>query len=85
MSELQKQLLNIIILFDNDTLQSLKPLLEQKLNSEILKIDSNANINEMDIYDKIDILRAYKVLNDKTPTISYEDALKELGIGGDVL
>lgn len=85
MSELQKELLNIIILFDNDTLQSLKPLLEQKLNNEILKIDSNANINEMDIYDKIDILRAYKTLNDKTPTISYEEALRELGIGGDVL
>lgn len=85
MSELQKQLLNIIILFDNDTLQSLKPLLEQKLNSEILKIDPNANINEMDIYDKIDVLKAYKALNDKSPTISYEDALKELGIGGDDL
>lgn len=85
MSELQKELLNIIILFDNDTLQSLKPLLEQKLNNEILKIDSNANITEMDIYDKIDILKAYKTLNDQTPTISYEEALKELGIGGDVI
>lgn len=85
MSDLQKELVNMIILFDNDTLQSVKSLLEKTLNAEILKIDPNANINEMDIYDKLDILKAYKALNDNTPTISYEDALKELGIGGDVV
>lgn len=85
MSDLQKELVNMIILFDNDTLQSVKSLLEKTLNAEILKIDPNANINEMDIYDKLDTLKAYKALNDNTPTISYEDALKELGVGGDVI
>ena len=84
MSELQKELLNMIILFDNDTLLSVKPFLEKMLDSEILKLDKNANLNEMDMYDKIDILKANKILNNNEPTISLEEALKELNIGGDV-
>ena len=82
MSELQKEILNMIIIFDNNTLLSVKPILEKLLDEEILRIDSNAKINEMDINDKIDTLKAVKELNTDT-TISYEEALKLLNIGGD--
>ena len=78
MSDLQKEILNMIILFNDETLSSIKPLLEKILDDQLLKIDSNANIKEMDIYDKIDTLKAVVSLSDSTPTISYEDALKEL-------
>ena len=82
MSELQKEILNMIIIFDNHTLLSVKPILEKLLDEEILRIDSNANISEMDIYDKIDTLKAIKSLNNDT-TISYNEALKFLNLGGD--
>ena len=80
MSELQKEILSMIIILDNDSLLSVKPLLEQLLDSEILKLDSSANISQMDVYDKISVLKATRILNDNTPTISYEDALKELEV-----
>lgn len=80
MSELQKEILSMIIILDNDTLLSMKPLLEKLLDTEILKLDSNANISQMDVYEKISVLKATRVLNDNTPTISYEDALKILGV-----
>ena len=83
MSDLQKELVNMIILFDNETLLSVKPMLEKILDEELLKIDKNANIKEMDLYDKIDVLKANKTLNNNEPTITYEEALKELNIGGD--
>ena len=83
MSDLQKELVNMIILFDNETLLSVKPMLEKILDEELLKIDKNANIKEMDLYDKIDVLRAKKILENKEPTTSLEDILKELNIGGD--
>ena len=85
MSDLQKELVNMIILFDNETLLSVKPIFAKILDDELLKIDKNANIKEMDLYDKIDVLRANKILNNGEPTISYEEALKELKIGGDAL
>lgn len=85
MSDLQKEILNMVIIFNDETLSSIKPLLEKLLDNELLKIDSNANISEMDIYDKIDTLKAIASLKDTTPTISYEDALKELGLDGDSL
>ena len=80
MSELQKEILSMVIIFDNDTLLSMKPLLEKLLDSEILKIDSKADLNKMDVYDKISILKSNRILNDNTPTISFEDALKELEV-----
>ena len=83
MSDLQKEILNMVIIFNDETLSSIKPLLEKLLDSELLKIDSNANIKEMDIYDKIDALKAVASLSDNSPIISYEDALKELGLDGD--
>lgn len=76
MSDLQKELVNMIILFDNETLLSVKPLLEKILDEELLKIDKNANLKEMDLYDKIDVLRANKILENNEPTISLEKALK---------
>ena len=80
MSELQKEILSMIIILNNDSLLSMKPLLEQLLNTEILKLDPNANISQMDVYDKIAVLKATRILNDNTPTISYEDALNELEV-----
>jgi len=68
MSDLQKEILNMVIIFNDETLSSIKPLLEKLLDSELLKIDSNANIIEMDIYDKIDTLKAVASLNDNSPT-----------------
>lgn len=75
MSDLQKELINIIILFDNETLLSVKPIFEKILDEELLKIDKNANLKEMDLYDKIDVLRANKILNNGETTISLEDAI----------
>lgn len=75
MSDLQKEILNMVIIFNDDTLLSIKPLLEKLLDTELLKLDPNANIKEMDIYDKIDTLKAVNLLKDKSPTISYTDAL----------
>lgn len=83
MSELQKEILNMVIVFNNDTLLSVKPLLEKLLDSEILRIDSNANLKEMDIYDKIDILKSMRILNTDSSNISYENAINELGLDGD--
>lgn len=83
MSDLQKEILNMVIIFNDETLSSIKPLLEKLLDDELLKIDSNANIKEMDIYDKIDVLKAVGSLNDTSPRTSYEDVLKELGLDGD--
>lgn len=82
MSEIQKEILNMVIIFDNETLVSMKPLLEKLLDNEILKIDSTAEINEMSIYDKIDVLKAIKNLN-KDNNISYNKAIKLLGLDGD--
>lgn len=75
MSDLQKEILNMVIIFNDDTLLSIKPLLEKLLDTELLKLDPNANIKEMDIYDKIDTLKAVNSLKDNSPTISYQDAL----------
>lgn len=85
MSELQKEILNMVMIFNDETLSSIKPLLEKLLDVELLKIDSNANIKEMDIYDKIDALKAIASLRDNSPSISFEDALKELRLDGDCL
>ena len=85
MSDLQREILSMVIIFNDETLSSIKPLLEKLLDSELLKIDANANIKEMDIYDKIDALKAVASLDDNSPTISYEDVLKELGLEGDCL
>lgn len=83
MSELQKEILNMVIVFNNDTLLYVKPLLEKLLDSEILRIDSNANLKEMDIYDKIDVLKSIRILNTDSLNISYKDAINELGLDGD--
>lgn len=83
MSELQKEILNMVIVFNNDTLLSVKPLLEKLLDAEILRIDSNANLKEMDIYDKIDVLKSIRILNTDFSNISYKDAINELGLDGD--
>lgn len=88
MSDLQREILSMVIIFNDETLSSIKPLLEKILDSELLKTDANANIKEMDIYDKIDALKAVASLSDlsdNSPTISYEQALKELGLEGDCL
>lgn len=78
MSDLQKELVNMIILFDNETLLSIKPFLEKILDEELLRIDKSANIKEMNLYDKIDVLNAHEVLNNNEPTITYEDTFNNL-------
>ena len=83
MSELQKEILSMVVLFDNDTLVSVKPLLENLLDAELLKLDQNANLKDMDIYDKIDTLKAIKILNSNSTTISYEEALNYLSLESD--
>jgi len=83
MSELQKEILSMVIMFDNDILLSMKPLLEKLLDSELLKLDATVNLESMDIYDKIDTLKAVKVLNNNSSNISYDEALKQLGLESD--
>lgn len=85
MSEIQKEILNMIIVFDNDTLTSIRPLLEKLLDEELLRIDKDANLKDMDIYDKIDTLKAVKILNSNSNTMSYEEAIKQLGLDGDIV
>lgn len=85
MSELQKELLSMIIIFNDETLKPLKQLLENKLDEELLKIDSTTNIKELTINEKIDLLKSIQILNDSTSTISYEEALKSLGLEDDTL
>lgn len=83
MSELQKEILSMVIMFDNDILLSMKPLLEKLLDSELLKLDATVSLESMDIYDKIDTLKAVKVLNNNSSNISYDEALKQLGLESD--
>lgn len=83
MSELQKEILSMVVMFDNDILLSMKPLLEKLLDSELLKLDATVNLESMDIYDKIDTLKAVKVLNNNSSNISYDEALKQLGLESD--
>ena len=85
MSDLQKQILNMVIIFNDETLLTIKPLFEKLLDKELLKIDSSADIKGMDIYDKIDTLKAIEFLNNDSPNVSYDDVLKELGLDGDEL
>lgn len=85
MSELQKEILSMIIVFDNETLTSIKPLLEKLLDEELLRIDKHANIKDMDIYDKIDTIKAVKILNSNSENISYEEVIKQLRLDGDVI
>lgn len=85
MSELQKELLSMIIIFNDETLKPLKQLLENKLDEELLKIDSTTNIKGLTINEKIDLLKSIQILNDSTSTISYEEALKSLGLEDDTL
>jgi len=83
MSELQKEILSMVIMFDNDILLSMKPLLEKLLDSELLKLDATVNLESMDIYDKIDTLKAVKILNNNSSNISYNEVLKQLGLESD--
>lgn len=85
MSELQKELLSMIIIFNDETLEPLKQLLENKLDEELLKIDSTANINTLTINEKIDLLKSIQILNNSSSTISYEEALKLLDLEDDTL
>ena len=80
MSDLQREVVNMVALLGNDTLLSVKPLLEKLLDNRILQLDPNANIKEMDEYDKIALLRANQILEDGADTISYEEVLEELGL-----
>ena len=83
MSELQKEILSMVIMFDNDILLSMKPLLEKLLDSELLKLDATINLESMDIYDKIDTLKAVKILNNNSSNISYNEVFKQLGLESD--
>ena len=58
-------------------------MLENLLDAELLKLDQNANLKDMDIYDKIDTLKAIKILNSNSTTISYEEALNYLSLESD--
>lgn len=70
MSELQKEILSMVIMFDNDILLSMKPLFEKLLDDQLLKLDSTVDLKNMDIYDKIDTLKAIKILNNDSSSIS---------------
>ena len=73
MSVLQKEVFQMIYSLPDNSLSSLKPLLNELLTSAVLLIDSSANVLEMDEYDKSLFLQAVKRMED-AEYLSFERA-----------
>jgi len=52
MSTLQKEIYQMIYVLPEKSLSSLKPLLDELLTAAVLLLDPNANVSEMDEFDK---------------------------------
>ena len=79
MSILQKEVFQMIYGLPDNSLSSLKPLLNELLTSAVLLIDPSANIEEMDEYDKSLFLQAVKKMKN-AEYLSFEKALDECGV-----
>jgi hypothetical protein len=79
MSVLQREVFQIIYSLPENSLSSLKPLLNELLTSAVLLIDPSANIAEMDEFDKSLFLQAVRKI-DNAEYVSFESALDECGV-----
>ena len=79
MSVLQRDVFHMIYSLPDNSLLSLKPLLNELLTNAVLLKDPLANVTEMDEWDKSLFLQAVKKL-EFTEYVSFEDALIECGV-----
>jgi len=79
MSALQKEVFYMIYNLPDNSLTSLKPLLNELLTSAVLLKDPSANVTEMDEFDKTLFLQAIKK-QDNAEYIPFESAIAECGL-----
>ena len=84
MSALQKEVFHIIHALPDNSLLSIRPLLNELLTSAVLLEDPHANISKMDEWDKSLFLQSVKKLND-ADFVSFDEALAECGVSLDAL
>jgi hypothetical protein len=84
MSVLQKEVFQIIYSLPDNTLSSLKPLLNEMLTCAVLLKDPFANVSEMDEWDKSLFLQSIKKM-EHAEYVSFENALIECGVTIDEL
>lgn len=84
MSVVQKEVFQIIYALPDNSLTSLKPLLNELLTGAVLKADPFANVSNMDEWDKTLFLQAVKKI-DNDDYVSFEDALIECGVNASEL
>ena len=84
MSTLQRDVFQMVYSLPNNSLLSLKPLLNELLTSAVLRQDPHANISEMDEWDKSLFLQSLRKM-ESAEYVSFEDALVECGVTLDEL
>ena len=81
MTSLQKEVFQMVYALPEKTLTTLKPLLNELLTNAVLIKDPNANIAEMDEWDKALFLKAMN--RSDLDYVSFEDALIECEVSMD--
>jgi hypothetical protein len=84
MSVLQKDLFHMIYSLPENALLSLKPLINELLTGAVLLKDPQANVSEMDEWDKSLFLQSIKKL-EHAEFVPFETALAECGVALDEL
>ena len=84
MSVLQREVFQLIYSLPDNSLSSLRPLLNELLTSAVLLKDPLANVAEMDEWDKSLFLQTLKKM-ESAEYIPFEDALTECGVTLDEL
>jgi len=79
MSILQREVFQMIYSLPDNSLSSLKPLLNELLTSAVLLKDPLANVAEMDEWDKSLFLQTLKK-TEHAEYVSFESALIECGV-----
>ena len=79
MSALQREVFQMIYCLPDNSLSSLKPLLNELLTNAVLLKDPSANVAEMDEWDKSLFLQAINK-KEHAEYVSFESALSECGI-----
>lgn len=84
MSVIQRDVFQMMYSLPDNSLLSLKPLLNELLTSAVLLKDPRANIAEMDEWDKALFLQSIKKV-EQAEYVSFEEALAECGVEFDEL
>ena len=79
MSAIQKEVFQMIYCLPDNSLSSLKPILNELLTNAVLLNDPLANVAKMDEWDKLLFLQALKKMKN-VEYIPFEDALVECGV-----